>query len=246
MRNMIFSALALASLAACAPKADHDELAAKVEALDARVAELEKGGRGSGSGRAAAPAVNAADEAKAQELFGQFNEKMGAGDMEGAKADLDKLFKDFGTTQTANKAIRYKRELDVIGTSVTNPTIEAAYVGQASDMDLQSGTTLVVFWEVWCPHCRREVPELIKTADKYKGKMDVVGLTRITKSATEEGVKEFVKEQGVTYTVLKENGDAAKAFAVSGIPAAAVVKDGKIVWRGHPGRLSDEMIEKYL
>ena len=32
-------------------------------------------------------------------------------------------------------------------------------------------------------------------------------------------------------------------FNVSGIPAAAVVKDGKIVWRGHPARLTDEMIQ---
>ena len=30
------------------------------------------------------------------------------------------------------------------------------------------------------------------------------------------------------------------------VPAAAVVKDGKIVWRGHPSRLSESMIKKWL
>jgi hypothetical protein len=35
-------------------------------------------------------------------------------------------------------------------------------------------------------------------------------------------------------------------FAVSGIPAAAVIKDGKVVWRGHPGRLTDDMINAWL
>ena len=44
----------------------------------------------------------------------------------------------------------------------------------------------------------------------------------------------------------KENGDLSKHFNVSGIPAAAVVKGGKIVWRGHPGRLSDDMINGWL
>lgn len=243
MRNMIFSALALASLAACAPKADHDELAARVQALEDRVAAVEKA---PASGRGAAPAVNAADEAKAQEVFGRFNDAMGKGDMDSAKKELDSLFKDYGSTQTASKAIRYKRELDVIGTDVKNPTIDAMYVGAEGDINFAEGTTLVVFWEVWCPHCRREVPNMKEVAKKYEGKMDVVGLTRITKSATEDGVKEFIKEQEVNYTMAKENGEAASAFAVSGIPAAAVVKDGKIVWRGHPGRLNDETIAKFL
>lgn len=243
MRNMIFSALALASLAACAPKADHDELAARVTALEARVGKVESA---PASGRGAAPAVNAADEAKAQEVFGRFNDAMGKGDMTTAKAELDALFKDYGSTQTASKAIRYKRELDVIGTDVKNPSIDAMYVGAESDIDFASGTTLVVFWEVWCPHCRREVPNMKEVATKYEGKMDVVGLTRITKSATEESVTEFIKEQEVNYTMAKENGDTASAFAVSGIPAAAVVKDGKIVWRGHPGRLNDETIASFL
>jgi hypothetical protein len=38
----------------------------------------------------------------------------------------------------------------------------------------------------------------------------------------------------------------AEAFNVSGIPAAAIVKDGKIVWRGHPARLKPENIDKML
>ena len=46
--------------------------------------------------------------------------------------------------------------------------------------------------------------------------------------------------------MAKESGDASKAFGVSGIPAAAVVKDGKVVWRGHPGRLTEQMIESWI
>ena len=76
----------------------------------------------------------------------------------------------------------------------------------------------------------------------------MVGLTKITKSATEEKVTSFIDEQKVTYPMAKEggNGAASKAFNVSGIPAAAVVKDGKIVWRGHPGRLSNELLDTFL
>ena len=46
--------------------------------------------------------------------------------------------------------------------------------------------------------------------------------------------------------MAKEGGDVSKEFAVSGIPAAAIVKDGEIVWRGHPGRLDDDLINKLI
>jgi hypothetical protein len=35
-------------------------------------------------------------------------------------------------------------------------------------------------------------------------------------------------------------------FGVRGIPAAAVVKDGQIVWRGHPARITEDMLKGWL
>jgi thiol-disulfide isomerase/thioredoxin len=107
--------------------------------------------------------------------------------------------------------------------------------------------TLVVFWEVWCPHCRREVPNLQATYEKYNSKgLTVVGVTKITKSSTEEKVTEFIAENKLTYPIAKETGTLSSRFGVRGIPAAAVVKDGKVVWRGHPARLSEDMYESWL
>jgi thiol-disulfide isomerase/thioredoxin len=242
MRKMLLSAVALGALAACAPKADHDELAARVTQMEERIATLEA--RPAGSGGTAT--VNAADEAKAQDLYAAVNEAIGKGDIDGAKKQLEVLLKDYGSTKTAQRAVRTKRELDLVGTKVSGLTVDEYYVGGEGDVDLASGTTLVVFWEVWCPHCRREVPEMEALSKQYDGRMDVIGLTKITKSATPESVKEFITENELTYTLGKENGEASQAFAVSGIPAAAIVKDGTVMWRGHPGRLTEEMIESFL
>jgi len=60
-------------------------------------------------------------------------------------------------------------------------------------------------------------------------------------------VTAFLSEQKVTYPIAKEQGDSmSKAYGVKGIPAAAVVKDGKVVWRGHPAKLTDDMIKGWL
>ncbi len=242
MRKIVLTALALGALSACAPKAEVDELNAKVEALSKRVETLES--RPASAGATAGP--SAADEAKAQELYGKVNEALAAGNTDEAKTQLAVLLKDYGSTKTASRAVRTKAELDVVGKKVGTPEIDKWFQGSEADLDLAGGTTLVVFWEVWCPHCRREVPEMQALHEKYKGQMAVVGLTKITKSATEEKVTEFIAEQGVTYPMAKETGKASAEFAVSGIPAAAVVKDGEVVWRGHPGRLTEEMLEGFI
>ena len=59
----------------------------------------------------------------------------------------------------------------------------------------------------------------------------MVGLTKLTRGKSKEEAMSFLQEKNVTYPVAKESGDLSKHFNVSGIPAAAVVKDGTIVWR---------------
>ncbi len=235
--------LTLLTLLACAPKADHDALVAKVEALEGRVADMEK----APPSASAKQGPNVQDEAKAQELYQGVLDLIGQNKPDEAEKKVDDLLKTYGTTKTASRALRIKQELSVVGKDVSDVEIEEWYV--PGSIDLANGTTLVVFWEVWCPHCKREVPELQKTWDTYSPQgLKMVGLTKITKSATPESVKGFIEDQEVTYPMAKEggNGAASKAFNVSGIPAAAVVKDGKIVWRGHPGRLSPELLEQFL
>ena len=56
----------------------------------------------------------------------------------------------------------------------------------------------------------------------------------------------FMTERKVGYPVAKENGKTARYFNASGIPAAAVVKDGKIVWRGHPAKLNPQLLKTWL
>jgi outer membrane murein-binding lipoprotein Lpp/thiol-disulfide isomerase/thioredoxin len=237
------TAFAAVMLAGCATADQVKQLEDKVKTLEEKVDKMEKARPGT-----PAPADPAKEQA-AEKLFTEMNDALTKGDIEGAKGRLATLTKDYPETTAAKKAKKAGAELEVVGKAVPadwKGSIEKWYQGE-SNVDLNSGVTLVVFWEVWCPHCKREVPNLKTTFDKFNSKgLDVVGLTKVTRSATEEKVLEFIKEQAVTYPIAKENGKLSELFNVSGIPAAAVVKDGKIVWRGHPARLTDEMINAWL
>jgi len=234
--------VALAALTGCATQADHDQLVKRVSELEAKVAEVDA--RGVGKSASAKPKASAEDEAKAMELLKELEGLIADGKMTEAKAKVDEIFEKYPASTAAARAKRTKVELSVVGKAVSNPDIESWFV--EGNVDLTSGSTLVVFWEVWCPHCRREVPELQATFEKYKGRMDVVGLTRLTKNKTVEEVEKFIDENDVSYPMAKESGKTASDFGVSGIPAAAIVKDGKIVWRGHPGKLTDDLIDKLI
>ena len=237
-------ALTLA-LAGCATADQHQQLEARVAQMEQKVEALEKAPAAAGAVAAADPAA----EAAAKKLYESISEKVSKGEMDAAKKEMTELTTKYASTTMAKRARKMAAELEVVGKAVPSDwakNLEKYYLGEG-DIDLSSGTTLVVFWEVWCPHCRREVPELKATYEKLNGKgLNVVGLTKITRSATEEKVVEFIKENDVNYPTAKEDGTLSKEFNVSGIPAAAVVKDGKIIWRGHPARLNDELLTGWL
>jgi len=220
--------------------------AAAIEQLRTQIAALEK--RLAESARPAAPAVDPALEERANLAVSQVNQLVAAGDLTGAKAKLAEGQAQFASTQAWKSTTRLSQELAVVGRDApATIKVEKWYQGEKQVDPAKAKATLIVFWESWCPHCQREVPKLEAMWLKYKDKgLQVVGLTRLTKNTTEEQALTFIKEKGVTYPTAKETGELSAYLNVSGIPAAAILKDGKVVWRGNPSRIDDTMIAKYL
>jgi thiol-disulfide isomerase/thioredoxin len=239
-KGMIFALLPIVglALAGCAPSSIEDDVAAlneRVETLEKQIQTVQAGGGG------------AQLEQQARASLAAANQLMAMGKFDEAKAKLKTDMQKFAATKSGNGMQKLSRELAVIGKDCPSDWgIEKWFQGQDA-VDLASGTTVVVFWETWCPHCRREVPKLQAMYDEYKGAgLQMVGLTRINKSSTEDAVKDLIAQNNVNYPIAKEDGSVAQYFNVSGIPAAAVVKDGKIVWRGHPAGIKPGMIKGWL
>lgn len=223
------------------------ELEARLTALESKVAAMEKAGPAGPAGAPAAPAANQEEETAAGNLLKEITEASDAGQFDVAKAKLAELKEKFGNTRAAKAAVRLESELEVIGRPEAALTVERWY--QGNEADIRGGkATLYVFWEVWCPHCKREVPKLSETYTKFGSKgLKMVGLTKQTRDVTEQQVTDFIRDQKVNYPIAKEQGDAlSQAYGVRGIPAAAVVKNGKVVWRGHPAKITDQMIEGWI
>ena len=135
---------------------------------------------------------------------------------------------------------REEAEQAVVG---KDATLQAAAWIQGQTSLEEGEAQLLVFFEEWCPHCKREVPKLQESYAKLHGQgLEVIGVTRLTRGGDEAKMKKFIDEHGLAFPILRDDGAMSDAYAVTGIPAAALVKDGKIVWRGNPARLHENMI----
>ncbi len=123
------------------------------------------------------------------------------------------------------------------------PKLNVDYIEK--NPDLVGKPLIVEFWATWCPPCRASIPHLNEFNKKFKDKgLVVIGITDEDK----RDVAKFRKTVPMEYNVAIDKGGKLSAqFGISGIPQAFIVgKDGKIVWEGHPGSLTDAEIEKVL
>jgi thiol-disulfide isomerase/thioredoxin len=213
----------------------------KLNEIDEKLTEMNK--RIPGAGAPAQPeAADPEAERAAGALLQAVNKAMEAGEIDEAKAKLAELKAKHGATRTARAAARVEAELNVFGKDAMALNVDKWHQG---NVDIADGkATLLVFWEVWCPHCKREVPKMQKIHDDYGPKgLQVVGLTKQSRDKSDADVMAFLEENDVKYPTARENGDISTHYGVRGVPAAAVVKDGKVVWRGHPSRITPAMMD---
>ena len=220
----------------------------RFETLEAEVAQLNQqlSAFQSAIEAAAAPTgPSQEDEATARDLFMEMQQALSELNSDKAKELHGVLLSKYPETEAGQYAQQMAGELNVIGRDAGKLSVEKWYAGEAEMNDGKA--TLLVFWEKWCPHCKREVPILEQTFQSYKGKgLNLVGLTKASRGVSDEDVMEFITEKNLTYPTGKDDGSLSDRFSIRGIPASVIIKDGKVVWRGHPGRISSAMIEKVL
>jgi thiol-disulfide isomerase/thioredoxin len=101
---------------------------------------------------------------------------------------------------------------------------------------------LLNFWATWCPPCREEIPELIELADRYKDRLQIVGVSMDDSSP--EVVKQFAKSMGMNYPIVMGSRELVSEYGgVPALPTSFVInKDSRIVQK-HVGLYPTEVYE---
>jgi cytochrome c biogenesis protein CcmG/thiol:disulfide interchange protein DsbE len=123
--------------------------------------------------------------------------------------------------------------INVWSTSGENITL-AAYRGQVLILD---------FFAIHCQPCRRSIPHLVDLNSRYGKKgLKILGVS--LDEGNEQGVKTFIADRKINYTIAMANDDIVNDYGIRSIPTLYVInKKGMIVER-YPG--FNEDIEKSL
>ena len=114
---------------------------------------------------------------------------------------------------------------------------------------LRGQVVLLNVWATWCIPCRKEMPELQALHQKFAGQgLQVLGVS--TDDGNADGdVRDFVKEFGISYTILRDPGEnVSSAFFIPGVPASFLIdRSGTIVWRREgPFSAADPELQRLL
>jgi cytochrome c biogenesis protein CcmG, thiol:disulfide interchange protein DsbE len=91
----------------------------------------------------------------------------------------------------------------------------------------------VNFFATWCPPCKLELPNIVKSYPAYKAHVVFVGLDQ---EESLDLLKPFIKQYGIQYPVGIDQGQVGAAYGVAALPQSIFIdKHGVIraIWRGY-------------
>lgn len=117
--------------------------------------------------------------------------------------------------------------IDLAGNKVTNKIFK--------DYDV----TMINMWATWCGPCRKELPEIAKLYENFKGKKcNIIGITGDVTPESQDALelaKKLTSDAGCKYTILQNNDSLKDLF--KGLPAwpctIFVDKNGTIIASDH-------------
>lgn len=119
--------------------------------------------------------------------------------------------------------------------------------------DYKGKTVFLNFWATWCPPCLAEMPDIQKIYESYLEKGDdslvILGVAEPGqgRETTEEGVKDFLKENGYTYPVLMDKtGEQFMNYGISALPTTFMIDKNGNVFGYAGGQLSEEIMLRII
>ena len=95
---------------------------------------------------------------------------------------------------------------------------------------------IVNFWATWCGPCRAEIPDLVALQEKYRDRLQVIGISQ--DEAAPEVVKRFAAEHHVNYPIIMTTPEIEKLFpGIGALPTSFIVDRESRVVQKHVGML---------
>ena len=154
------------------------------------------------------------------------------------KSDLDSLermFKQVLKEAAARKAV--KNDTVTIGTQVPELGLKDLQGNVLELKSLRGKYVVLDFWGSWCTWCIKGFPKLKEYYDKYKDRLEIVGID--CNDTAEKWVAAVKKHNLPWLQVRSEDGITEEKFRVKGYPYKVLISPEGIVLNAYLGETAD-------
>ncbi len=113
------------------------------------------------------------------------------------------------------------------------------------DVTLEAARGRVVllnFWATWCGPCREEIPELVALQNRYKDRLQIIGL--VVDDDDEKEIQKVIDSEGINYPVALADSETRFAYGgIAALPTVFVINtEGRVVQK-HVGLFDPALYE---
>lgn len=163
------------------------------------------------------------------------------------------------TAGTAETEAQSQAEIEETTTAEpeTLPAIDFTLTDQYGNThtlsDYKGKTVFLNFWATWCPPCRAEMPDIQKIYETYSTEGDdaliVLGVAGPNqgREKSEDGIKQFLEDNGYTYPVLMDTtGEQFAAYGVYSLPTTFMIDKEGNVFGYASGQLNEDTMKSII
>jgi thiol-disulfide isomerase/thioredoxin len=101
---------------------------------------------------------------------------------------------------------------------------------------------LLNFWATWCGPCREEIPELVALQNRYKDRLQIIGL--VVDDDDEKEIHKVIDSEGINYPVALADSETRFAYGgIAALPTVFVINtEGRVVQK-HVGLFNPALYE---
>jgi thiol-disulfide isomerase/thioredoxin len=95
----------------------------------------------------------------------------------------------------------------------------------------------------WCPPCRTELPEIVRSYQRFKGRVAFLG---VDEQESAGKVRTFMQAMGIRYTVAVDQGQMEASYRAHSVPTSVFIDRHGIVRLLYRGPIPDTLLQQYL
>ena len=86
--------------------------------------------------------------------------------------------------------------------------------GNVIELSALKGKIVVLdFWATWCPPCRQSIPEMVRLQDKYKDKLEIIGISLDNPSEMDDSnLVQFMEKNKMNYRIVRSTQNIMQTY----------------------------------